>query len=178
MEFLEVLNKRYSCRNFKNEKIDNDSLNKLLSVISLAPSACNFQPVKVFVIEDENILQKLDEVTKFRFDAKTVLMICHDERVSWHRRRDDKDHGIIDSTIVATYLMLNAYSLGLGTTYVSSFNDELAHNLFSIPSYFKINCLLPIGIPSDDAEISERHFDRKDLKEIVSFNKFDNENTC
>ncbi|MGM9971149.1 MAG: nitroreductase family protein [Anaeroplasmataceae bacterium] len=170
--YFEVLNERFSCRSFADKPIEKEILNKLLSVVKLAPSACNFEPVKVIVIDDKEMLEKLSTATKYLFNAKTVLMVCYDNTKSWHRRRDNKDHGIVDSTIVATYLMQTCYALGLGTTYVCAFNDELCHEIFNIPSNLCINCLLPIGYMADDVKPQEGHFIRKELEELVSFNEF------
>lgn len=170
-EFFQVLQERYSCRNFKDKKIDDKTLNKLLSTVSLAPTACNLQPVKVMVINDVGLLKKLNETSRFCFNAKTVLIVMHDKNISWHRRRDNKDHGIIDSSIAATYLMQSCYALGLATTYVSSFNDELCHQLLDIPNNYEINCYLPIGYKEDNDIPSDFHFDKKEFSEIVSFNK-------
>ncbi len=171
MEFIDVLNKRYSCRSFQDKKIEKETLDKLLSLVSLAPSACNFQSAKVLVIDDPALLEKMNEITKFTFGSKAILVVMHDNTVSWHRRRDNKDHGIIDSSIIATYLMTGCFELGLATTYVSAFNDELIHQLLNIPSNLEVNCLLPIGYPSDDAKPADFHYSRKDLKEVIFFNE-------
>lgn len=163
MEFLEVINSRYSCRKFTNEKIKETELKVLLEAARIAPSAVNFFPTKIMIIENEELLEKLKSATKYTFNAKTVLCILHDKRISWHRRNDNKDHGIIDSTICATHIMLACTSIGLGSTYVCAFKEELLREILEIGDEYEVNCLLPIGYPAETKNITKR----KELDEIV-----------
>lgn len=164
-EFLITLEKRFSCRNFKDDQISKEDLIQILEAGRLAPTAVNYQPQKIYVVESQEGLESLSKASRFTFNAKTILLVCHDSTISWHRRRDNKDHGIIDSSIVATHMMLMATSLGLGTTYVCSFDDYMIHELLGIPKHYEINCLLPIGYP---VEIGPRN-SRKSLEQIVEY---------
>ncbi|MBQ3253748.1 MAG: nitroreductase family protein [Acholeplasmatales bacterium] len=146
--FFDVINERFSCRSFKDKQISNDELNIVLEAGRCAPTACNFQPHRIFVVQKEEILQKLRDATRFTFDAKTILVVCYDTSKSWHRRSDEKDHGEIDATIVATHMVLAATAINLGTCYVCAFKKDIVRQILDIPSEYEISCLLPIGYPS------------------------------
>lgn len=161
--FFDVIKERFSCRDFTAEKINREELNIILESARMAPSAVNFQPVKLMVIEDEKILEKLKEATRFTFNARTIICVMHDKNISWHRKNDGKDHGIIDSSIAATYMMLSCTALGLGCCYVSAFKDNILREILNIADNYEINCLLPLGYPK---EIKE-HGARKNLEEFL-----------
>ena len=165
MEYFDCIEKRFSCRNFKDDKIDRELLNKVLEAGRLSPTACNFQPERIFVCESKEVLDKLAEATRYTFGAKTILVICHKKSESWHRGNDGADHGKVDSTIVATQMVLAATALGLGTCYVCSFKEALVKNALEIDDDYEVDIILPIGYPSE----VRHHNTRKELKEIVCY---------
>lgn len=171
MGFLKCIHTRYSVREFEDKSISEEQLKLILESARIAPTAVNFQPQRIIVVNKEEELKQLSAATRTYFNAKTILVVCHDSNVSWHRRADNKDHGIIDSSIVATYMMLTCTSLGLGTTYVSSFKDEIVREVLNIPDNYQINCLLPIGYIKEGNVPSESHYQRKDLEDIVFYGK-------
>ena len=44
MDFLELVSKRYSERNFSETPIEQEKLDKILESGRLVPTACNYQP--------------------------------------------------------------------------------------------------------------------------------------
>lgn len=165
MDYFEVIEKRFSCRNFKDEKVSKELLDKVLEAGILAPTACNFQPERILVLEDPETIEKLKEGTRYTFNAKTLLIISHDKEVSWHRGNDGLDHGSIDSAIVATHMALAATALGLGTCFVCSMKEGVIWNILGLPKSYQIDIILPIGYPSEVLP----HNVRKNIEEIVSY---------
>lgn len=163
--FFEVIEERFSCRSFTAEKITTEEINALLEAARLAPTAVNFQPQKIYVVENQNLLAKLNEATRFLFNAKTCFVVCYDTTESWHRKNDGKDHGDIDATIVATHMMLAATAIGLGSCYVCSFKKDMVREILGIPEEYEINCLLPVGYPKEVVP----HNERKDIEDIVIY---------
>lgn len=51
MDFFDVIDKRYSVRGFTDEEVSKEDLDKILDVAAKAPTAVNFQPFKVYVID-------------------------------------------------------------------------------------------------------------------------------
>lgn len=76
-------------------------------------------------------------------------------------------------SIATTQMMLEAASLGLGTTWIGGFNHQKARELFGIPDYPVPVVLLPIGYPADDVKPSMAHFKRFDMEHSVFYNSFD-----
>ena len=68
-------------------------------------------------------------------------------------------------------MMLEAHSLGLGTTWIGAFNPDMVRKVYNIPDNFEIVALLPIGYPSNDATPSAMHEKRNSIEEMVYWNE-------
>ena len=172
MEFLELVQKRYSCRKFLNKEVEKEKIEKVLEAGRLAPTACNFQPQRVLVITDREKINALKECTRFTFDAPVILAVCYDKTESWKRKYDGEDEGIVDCSIVSTHMMLEITELDLGSTWVASFDPNKAREILKLPENLEIVNLLPFGYPAEEAEPSEMHEKRKQLEETVFWDHF------
>lgn len=63
MTILDVIEKRYAAKKFSGEKIKEKDLIKMKEAIRLAPSSFNWQPWKVKIIEDKEMLGRLQEAS-------------------------------------------------------------------------------------------------------------------
>lgn len=172
MDFLHLAKERYSVRNFDTKKIEQEKLDLILKAGQLAPTAVNYQPQRILVIESNDALAKLKTCTIYHFNAPMALLICADKDEAWKRSYDGKSHTDIDGSIVATHMMLQAAELGLGTTWVGHFDPSAIRNAFSIPANLEPICLLPVGYPSKDAKPNPNHKKRKDISQTVFYNHF------
>jgi len=162
--FLELAEKRYSCRAFKQAEVEPEKIESILEAGRLAPTAVNRQPVHVWAVVDGEARAKLATATKYTFDAPVIFMIGADEDEAWVRKDDGKNSADIDAAIVCTHMMLAAADLGLGTTWVGSFNPVKVAELFPQTEGYEVVALLPTGYPGQEA--SENHEKR------VSLDKF------
>lgn len=74
--------------------------------------------------------------------------------------------------IATTHMMLDATSLGLGTTWVAAFNPEAAREAYQVPENLEIVALLPLGYPASDVEPAPKHFEREPMEHMVSWHRF------
>lgn len=165
MDFSKVIEERYSCREYLDKKISEEELNKLLMAANLAPTAVNFQPFKVLVIENPEIITKLKEATKYTFNAKTILCVIHNQNESWHRYYDKKDFGTFDSAIVTTHIVLEATNIGLGTCIVCSMKEEEVKRILNLGDEYIVDSFITVGYPKE----IKNHNKRKELNEIVEY---------
>lgn len=175
MKFSQLVKERYSVRKFSDKKIEKEKLDLILEAGRVAPTAANYQPQRILVIENEEGLTKLKSCTSFHFNAPLALLVCYDTTVSWKRSLDNEDMGIVDASIVTTQMMLQIHELGLGSTWVASFNADLIKEIFELPEYLVPVALLPIGYPSEDSVPNPKmHNNRYDVNHTVYFNSFKN----
>ena len=163
--YYDCINDRFSCRSFTGDKLKTEEVGAILEAARLAPTACNKMPERIVVVENETLIEKLGEATRYTFNAKTIFVVCYDENESWHRALDNKDHGDIDATIVATHMVLMATSLDIGSCIVCSFDEEKVKNILSLPFSYHVSIILPMGYPKE----IKPHGDRKDLEDIVIY---------
>lgn len=65
MEFDQLLKERYSVRKFSNQKVEKEKIDKILEAARIAPTAVNYQPQRILVVEDPDNLAKLKECTRY-----------------------------------------------------------------------------------------------------------------
>ena len=57
-DFLELLTKRQSVRNYKNIPVEAEKLERCLEAARLSPSACNSQPWTFIVVDEPELKEK------------------------------------------------------------------------------------------------------------------------
>ncbi len=172
MEFLELLKNRYSVRKFNEKEVETENIQKILEAGRVAPTACNLQPQRILVLNEPESLNKLKNCTPYHFDAKLAILVCYDKTVSWKRKYDNEDGGIIDASIVTTQMMLQIANLGLGTTWVGSFDPQKVKEEFKLKQNLVPVAILPIGYPAEDAQPSPVHEKRLELSQTTFYNNF------
>ncbi|MBQ7822392.1 MAG: nitroreductase family protein, partial [Clostridia bacterium] len=157
MDFMKLAAERYSVRKFDGRKLEKEVLDKILEAGHVAPTGCNNQPQRILVITGDDALEKIKKCTKYHFDAPCVMLICYNKRECWTRRYDGAICGIVDASIVTTHMMLEAFELGIGSTWVMSFDPAAIRTEFNVPEDYEPVALLPMGYPAPDAEPFHLH---------------------
>ncbi len=169
MEFTEVVNKRYSCRKYTDKKVDRDALNQILEAGRVAPTAKNLQEQRIYVIESEEGIAKIDQATPCRYGAPTVIVVAYDKNNVYTYPGEKRDSGIEDASIVATHMILAAKDAGVDSCWVNVFNPEELTKLLNLPENEEILMIMDLGYAAEDSEPNVRHTDRKELNETVVF---------
>lgn len=170
MNFIELAKTRYSVRSFSKKQIETEKVNLILEAGKVAPTACNLQPQKIYVLQSEDSINKLSEVCKCIFGAPTVLLITAEQSKAWKNPFSDNYNTIdIDCSIVNTHMMLQAWELGIGTCWVGFFDLAKVAEHMELPKDEKIIAILPMGYPSDNAKPMPAHFQRNELAQTVKY---------
>ena len=172
MDFLSFATERYSVRKFSDKPVEQEIIDKILAAAHLAPTGCYFQPQRILVINSEESLKKLKGCTKWHFNCKLAMLVCYNKDECWTRRYDGKQCGSVDASIVTTHMMLAAHEIGIGSTWVMSYNPEKIRNEFNIPDNLIDVALLVMGYPAEDAEPSDLHAKYRPIEETVFYNEF------
>lgn len=172
MDLLDLMKERYSVREFEDKKIEKEKLNKILEAGRVAPTARNIQPQRILVVQEKENLEKLKLCTKYTFDAPVILIICVDKEKAWKCTYDDKNSKEIDPSIVTTQMMLEAFSLGIGSTWVCSFESKKVKEEFNLPENYEPINILPMGYPKEGNMPSVIHGQRLDISQTVFYEGF------
>ena len=167
MSLLKLVQERYSVRNYSAREVEIEKLNYILECARLAPSACNFQPWRFYVVRDDNVkaevLKSYDRV--WMRNAPVYIVVTKNTEESW-KRKDGKDSGDIDAAIVAEHICLAVADCGLGTCWVCNFDLKLLIEALNIPSQEEAIALFPIGYEAEKTEQQPTR-KRKTLEEIT-----------
>lgn len=166
------LGSRHSVRAFKKEPISIETMNSILAAASLAPSACNRQPVKVFWTSNPDKVATIGqlipgnkgfegEVPNWAFITVDKRMFGVSECLQWY----------VNGGIYVSYFILACHANHIGSCI---FQLPIAHKsineirkIANIPNYCAIICAVGFGKPK--AEVKRIMASRKpvsDYKEV------------
>ena len=172
MDFETVITERYSVRKFENKHLAKKDIETILRAAHLAPTGCNFQPQRILVLNTDESVSKLKDCTKCHFDAPCAMLICYNKEETWTRPYDGAQSAPVDAAIVTTHMMLGAYSMGVGSTWVMHFDPQKMRDTFEIPENIEPVALLVMGYPAEDATPADFHNQFRDLSEVVVYDEF------
>ncbi|KYC50941.1 MAG: dihydropteridine reductase [Candidatus Methanofastidiosum methylothiophilum] len=179
MDFLELCEKRYSCRNYLEKEVEKEKIEKCLEAARLAPSAVNAQPWRFIVIDDPELKKKVANETfdklasfnKFSLKAQMLVVIVNENPVITSflgRFAQGRDFSLIDSGIVASHFCLKATEEGLGTCILGYFNENNIKKILKIPRKKSISLIITVGYPAD----SPRKKIRKSIETLRKYNVY------
>ena len=172
MNFSELAESRYSVRKFTPEHLSQNEIDLILKTAHIAPTGCNNQPQRILVLNSDAAIAKLKDCTKCHFNAPTAMLICYNKDETWTRPYDGEICAPVDASIVTTHMMLQAWEMGIGSTWVMHFNPQAMKKTFNLPENIIPHALLVMGHPADDAEPSPMHATYRPMDEIIKYDTF------
>lgn len=167
MDFKQLASDRYSCRKISDRPVDDATIQHLLEVQQLAPTACNKQPQRIYVLKGPEAVEKIARATHYDFGASLFLVVCYDQEASWKRKADGFDGGIMDAVIAGCHLDFAIAEAGLGTCWIGEFDPEKLSEALELPPNHVPVVIFPVGYPSEEARPSRGHFSREPLSHTV-----------
>lgn len=168
MDFITVLQRRYSCRSFSSQPIAPEIIDRIIEAGRIAPTAVNRQPVHIWAITAPETLEAVKGVTRSNYGAPLLLVVGCRPADAWVRRYDGKNGAEVDASIVATYLMLAAENEGLATLWVGSFDPALLKAILPDADTYELVAIINVGYPAENSKPSLMHGVRKALEEFVT----------
>lgn len=169
MEFKEVITERFSCKKFRSEQIGKEQLEAILEAGRLAPTAKNLQEQRIYVVQSEEGLSKIDALTPCRYGAPTVIVVAFDAENVFTYPGEKRDSGVEDATIVATHMILAAADAGVDSCWVNFFDPEKAAAELGLPPNEEVLMVMDLGYAAEGGVPLPNHTSRKPLEETVSY---------
>ena len=169
MEFNEVIKNRYSCKKFDGRPVEASQLKEILEAGRLAPTAKNLQEQRIYVVQSEEGLAKIDEATPCRYGASTVLAVAFDKNHVFTYPGEKKTSGVEGAAIVATHLMLAAQNAGVDSCWINFFDPEVMAQKLGLPENEEVVMLLDLGYAAEGTGPLALHSQRKELAETVAY---------
>lgn len=172
MTFMELAKNRYSERYFDSRPVEQEKIDKILEAGQTAPTACNYQPQRIYVIQSEEALKKLRSIRVSHFNAPLIMLICYDSKTAWRnpadRWYDNYCSGEQDATIVATTMMYEAEELGVHNVWLRGFDSQAVADTFELPEGIIPVMMFAMGYPSAETKPSDWHYMRKPISKTVT----------
>ena len=169
MSFVDIARERFSERHFAPTPIEPEKLDLIMEAGRLAPTARNLQPQRILVVQNPEGLEKIDRGTNCRFGAPCVFVLAYDMNVASHNP-DVVDFGIVDTSIVATHMMLQAQELGVHSCWVGLIDPSELRRQFNIPRNLRIISVMPMGYPAEESHPAHLHEESQPV-EALFFNE-------
>ncbi len=169
MEYMDVVKERYSCKKYDSRPIEKEQLDAILQAGRLAPTAKNLQEQHVYVLQSEQALAIIDEVTPCRYGASTVLVVAFNSKDVYTYPGGKRDSGIEDATIVATHMLLAAKNAGVESCWVNNFDPQVLKKKLNLPAQEEILMIMDLGYPAEGVGPLVNHAKRKSLEQTVTY---------
>jgi nitroreductase len=192
MDVKKAIETRRSIRWYDGKQIPASVIIEVLDAARLAPSGCNAQPWRFYVVQDLKTVGMLKQNKAFPqafvYKAPVIIVCCGDAadyagRYGGENQIEDGTvpedpaerkamfsivmgkntmRTIRDVSIASAFMVLRATELGLGTSYIGLINEAAIHKALNIPERLAIPFVITMGYP---AQIPSRT-PRKELRDI------------
>ena len=173
MTFMDLARQRYSERNFDSKPLEKEKLDLILEAGRIAPTGCNYQPQRIFVIQSDEAMKKAIGTGASLCGCPVALLVCYDLNEVWKNPRDryfeNYNCGEQDCSIAAANMMYEAEELGVHTLWIRGFDAREVADVFSLPENIVPVMMLALGYPSENSHPAHLHGKRKNLSETVFY---------
>ena len=169
-DILEIIKSRRSIRNYKNEKIKDEEILKIVEAGRWAPSASNNQPWRFIIVQNVELIKKIGDACKiltinsFVEKAPLIIIIYTEKKHRWVE---------LDCGICAENMMLEAHSIGIGSCFVGAFKENKIKEIINLPEDFNVVGLITFEYKENEKEPTLR----LDLKDIVKYDFYTKDKT-
>ena len=164
MTVMEAIESRRSIRKYTEKPVEREKLQQIAEAMRQAPSARNRQEWRFIFVEDAQKRAEIAETSGIVWlsGAPVILAACGTSSgVMTNGHRSDT----IDTSIAASFGMLEATELGLGTTWMAHYEESAVRKILGLPDSMSVVCLLSIGYSAEEG----RPHDRKTTEDVVVY---------
>ena len=131
MDFLTLVKKRKSCRDFSKKEIPLYDIMKCVEAAQYSPSACGLKPWNFYILR-ESLRDKIAilacekyEESSFIKKASTIILVTN-------KQPKHVQHFMVDIGIACEHFVLQATELGIESCYVGYFNNEKVYRCLGL----------------------------------------------
>lgn len=179
-DFLSLASARQSVRSYSNQPVEPEKLIRCVQAAALAPSACNAQPWRFIVVDEQELKNKLADQTTttlvpmnhFTKQAPVHVVVVMEEANMTSKLGQvirDKPFPLIDLGLACSQFCLQATTEGLGTCILGWFNEGKVKKLLNIPKNRRAVLIITVGYPANN---QIRPKIRKPFEQIYGHNTY------
>lgn len=164
---------RYSCRNYSQQEIPNDVLEKCVKLAMKSPTSCNRQLNRIYIVKNQEVRQ---EVLKLQYGnrgfghlASTLFILT--ANISYFQGVNDRNESYINTGMFAMSLLNALHHHEIGACplnwSVDHKRDQALRELLGIPDNERIGLVVSCGYLPDEFEIASSP--RLEVNSIAKF---------
>ncbi|MGQ9801119.1 MAG: nitroreductase family protein [Candidatus Saccharicenans sp.] len=190
---LDLIKRRRTIRQFRQEEIPENVLLELADMGRLAPSAANMQPLEFLVVHEPEARKRVFPQLRWAAyinpagnpqpgqEPTAYILILVNTKI----RQNGYEY---DVGAAAENIILGALTRGIGSCWLISVDRDRLKNVLEIPDDYKIDSVLALGYPAENPMVEDfqgsvkywkdeagvLHVPKRRLSEIVHLNRFGN----
>ena len=172
MDTLNAIATRRSTRLFKAKPVSSDDLLLLVEMALKAPSSGNLQDYRFIVVTDKLMIKELPDFCMDQMwisSAPAVIVVCSQPSIQKKWYGAPGDIFARQNAAAATQnILLAAHDIGLGSCWISGFNQEKIDEFFGATGQARVEAVIPIGYPVRKPE-PKKEFE---LQNTLFFNSY------
>lgn len=166
---MEIIKNRRTIRRFAPKAVPMELIRKAIDAARWAPSACNRQLWEFIIVDDPNLIQKIDKIVNQKSNNGIYVLVFYD----FTKALGGANHEEIQSASMAVQnFMLAAHTLGLGTKLRGGLGDiRQLQKLVGVPEWLKPVTTILVGYPAENPTPPKR----RALEDIIHINRYTGE---
>ena len=149
MELSQALAKRKAVREYKQDPVPLELVEKLCYAARRAPTACNAPYRHVIAIDDPRVIKAIQLVSpSLLANPPLLLVIITDlhEAIEKTGPLAEKT-SYVDSGAAGENILLVATELGLGSQFTMIPSQAGIREILKLPDHYRVDLIIPIGFP-------------------------------
>jgi nitroreductase len=170
-DFYEFSNSRKSVRSYTGEKVEVSLIKDAIALALNAPSVCNRQGSKVYLLEDKLQIDKVLQIQgglKGYTESVAQLLILTENR-NYFYTVGERNQLYIDGGIFLMNLLYSLHFYRIANCPANwgknSKDEKKLEQVINIPCCEKIICMIPIGISTNELNVTLSK--RRDVEEVI-----------
>jgi nitroreductase len=155
---LPIFHERWSPRSFSDREVSNEALTKVFEAARWAASSYNEQPWRFLVgrRSSETYKKIFESLGEFNQKwARTAPILILGVAHSLTHNNTPNRFAFYDLGAAASYMTLEAASLGLHTHQMAGFDQDKARELLGIPAEYLIGSVIALGYQDEPSKLGD-----------------------
>lgn len=151
-DLFDVLKRRRACRSFVAKEIPDEILKKVVYAGHRAPTGGNIPYRFLIAVKDPIQLRMLKAAAPGYFGESTAaIVVCTDLRGEHGASKIDLEQcTLYDAGAAAENIVLAAYALGLGASFIKSYSETAVRTILNLPEGCRTELIVSLGYPAPD----------------------------
>jgi len=168
VKVFDLIQERRTIRRFRQDRIDYETLVKIVDAGRLAPSASNLQPLEYIIADEPEQVRNIFENTKWAGYLPKNLgrPPAGQEPVAFIvvliNRKIKASGGEHDVGAAVENMILTALEHKIGSCWIGSVDRDVVARLLNIPKHYEIDSVLALGYPAEEPVM-------EDMKDSIKY---------